>query len=201
MKQPRQIAPPLAELITLAQARAHLKLDAEGSPPTHPDDDLVTALITVAREAAESYTGLVIAPRGFTIALDEFPAYAIDTTLWPVTSVTSVVYSDQNGTQQTVNAANYVLDNYSRPASIVSPVEAWPATEVTPNAVVVTVEAGFTDGQSPDSYPCPRGVIQAMLLIIGHLYENRQSVVGTQRYELPLGVQSLLTPYRVNWGM
>lgn len=201
MKQPQQVAPPAAELITLVQAREHLKLETEGSPPTHPDDDLVTVLITVAREAAENYTGLVIAQRDFTVVLDEFPAYTIDMQLWPVTAVGSVIYTDQNDATQTVSAANYELDNHTRPASIVSPVEAWPATKVTPNAVIATVTAGFTDGHSPDPYPCPKAIIQAMLLTIGHLYENRQSVVGTQRYELPLGVQSLLTPYRISLGM
>jgi len=201
MKQPQQVAPPAAELITLARARQHLKLETEGSPPTHPDDDLITDLITAAREAAEKYTGLTIAQRDFTVALDEFPAYIIDTQLWPVTAIGSITYTDQNGATQTVTAANYELDNYTRPASIVSPVEAWPATKVTPNAVIATVTAGLTDGQSPNPYPCPKAIIQGMLLTIGHLYENRQSVVGTQRYELPLGVQSLLTPYRISLGM
>lgn len=201
MKQPQQITAPAAELITLAQARSHLKLETEGSPPTHPDDALVEALIVVAREAAENYTGLVIALREFTVAFDEFPSYEIETGLWPVTAVVSVNYSDQNGDPQVVNAANYMLDNYARPARIASPVEPWPATEVAPNAASATVTAGFTDGSSPDTYPCPKAIIQAMLLTIGHLYENRQSVVGTQRYELPMGVQSLLTPYRIDMGM
>lgn len=42
----------------------------------------------------------------------------------------------------------------------------------------------------------------ACLLILGHLYANREDVVtGTIATDLPMGSQSLLTPYRVGWGI
>lgn len=42
----------------------------------------------------------------------------------------------------------------------------------------------------------------ACLLILGHLYANREAVVvGASTNELPLGSRSLLTPYRVGWGV
>ncbi|MFS0827600.1 head-tail connector protein [Pseudomonas phoenicis] len=42
----------------------------------------------------------------------------------------------------------------------------------------------------------------ACLLILGHLYANREDVVGgISVAELPRGSQSLLTPYRVGWGI
>lgn len=42
----------------------------------------------------------------------------------------------------------------------------------------------------------------ACLLILGHLYANREDVViGTIATDLPRGSQSLLTPYRVGWGI
>ena len=46
--------------------------------------------------------------------------------------------------------------------------------------------------------PIPHSMISAMLLMIGHLYENREPVVvGTTSSELPFTVRSLLNPYRV----
>ena len=40
------------------------------------------------------------------------------------------------------------------------------------------------------------------LLILGHLYANREDVViGTIATDLPRGSQALLTPYRVGWGI
>lgn len=42
----------------------------------------------------------------------------------------------------------------------------------------------------------------ACLLILGHLYANREDVVtGTIATELPKGSKALLTPYRVGWGV
>lgn len=42
----------------------------------------------------------------------------------------------------------------------------------------------------------------ACLLILGSLYANREDVVvGTISSELPMGSRSLLTPYRVGWGV
>lgn len=42
----------------------------------------------------------------------------------------------------------------------------------------------------------------ACLLILGTLFENREDViVGTISSELPLGSRSLLTPYRIGWGI
>ena len=45
----------------------------------------------------------------------------------------------------------------------------------------------------------------AMLLILGHLYENREDVVvgstGNAAVALPMGSQYLLQPYRLNIGI
>ncbi|MEQ7920243.1 head-tail connector protein [Xanthomonas sp. WHRI 1810A] len=42
----------------------------------------------------------------------------------------------------------------------------------------------------------------ACLLILGNLYSNREDVVvGTTASEIPMGSRSLLTPYRVGWGV
>ena len=42
----------------------------------------------------------------------------------------------------------------------------------------------------------------ACLLILGSLFESREDVVvGTISSELPMGSRSLLTPYRVGWGV
>lgn len=42
----------------------------------------------------------------------------------------------------------------------------------------------------------------AVLLILGHLYSNREnSLVGVSAQELPMGAHSLLWPYRVGLGV
>lgn len=61
-------------------------------------------------------------------------------------------------------------------------------------------------GNSPDE-PLPASIKAAILLMIGHLYENREATnqgggFGTTLVnELPLGVQALLIPYQRRTSM
>lgn len=47
-----------------------------------------------------------------------------------------------------------------------------------------------------------KAIQAACLLILGHLYENREdAVTGTIATELPMGSRSLLMPYRIGMGV
>lgn len=190
-----------AEPISLDLARQHLRLDLMGSPPSHPDDALVEILITAAREDAEKYTGVAIASQTYSLALDAFPTNDIHLGVWPVSQIVGVTYVDANGVTQTLAPTAYSLDEYKKPA-VVHPTNGWPNTKSVPNAVVVTFQAGFTDGESPNEYAMPKSMKQALLLLIGHLYEHREAVnVGNIVTNYPLGYLHLLTPHRLNMGM
>lgn len=55
-------------------------------------------------------------------------------------------------------------------------------------------------GDSP--MVCNKPIKAACLLILGHLYANREDVViGTIATELPKGSVALLTPHRIGWGV
>ena len=62
------ITPPAVEPVTLADAKAHLKVD------TTDDDALITALITAARARAEWHTGRALITQSWTLWLDAWPA-------------------------------------------------------------------------------------------------------------------------------
>lgn len=58
-----------------------------------------------------------------------------------------------------------------------------------------TSEAGYAD--DPDALLLDDDITVAMLLLIGHWYANRESVVtGTITAELPMAVHSFLWPHR-----
>jgi uncharacterized phiE125 gp8 family phage protein len=189
------------EPISLETARLHLRLDAIGSPPTNPDDDLVEVLISVARESVENFTELTMAVNDFQMKLDYFPTSEINLGTWPVNSITSVTYVDAGGATQTINSADYVLDTFSKPAQIVPAYgKTWPMVRNQPNAVTVTFEAGYTGDTSPVSNEMPKALKQAMLLTIADLYENRGAITTKQNYEIPVAAQYLMIPYRINMG-
>lgn len=190
------------EPISLETARLHLRLDTMGSPPSHPDDALVTALITVAREAVENFTELTMAVNDFQLKLDYFADLAIDLGTYPVNSIASITYVDTNGTTRTLSSTDYVLDTFSKPAQVnLAFDKTWPAVRNQPNAVTVTFEAGYTGNTSPVSNEVPKALEQAMLLTITDLYENRGAIGSKQNYEIPIMAQYLMIPYRINMGV
>lgn len=193
----KQISPPSVEPISLEKARLHLRLDTSGSPPSHPDDSLVTALISAVRENAENYTGLKIAYATYEMRADNFEDLEINLETWPIVSITSVSYVDSSDESQTLSGSDYTLDTFTRPGRLK------PTGDFFPEAKEVTIRfmAGFTDGQSPNPYPIPKTIESAMLLMLGNLYDNRESVSNNQSYERPMSATYLLNPYRIKLGL
>ena len=65
------------------------------------------------------------------------------------------------------------------------------------------LEAAVADGTAGEQPMVANDLIRAAcLLIVGHLYANRENVVvGTSATQLPMGAHELVTPYRVGWGI
>lgn len=185
---------PVSEPVSLAEAQLHLRLDTEGSPPSHPDDTLVQTLISASRENAEQYTGVTIAQASYKIESFVDKDH-IKLQTFPVTSIESVSYVDEDGLTEIVDASLYEINNFYRPSRLYLKGTAF-RVELT-----VRFTAGYTDGQSPNTFPGPAGVKAAILLMLGNLYENRETVSSMQSYERPQSAIYLLTPHRVNMGL
>jgi uncharacterized phiE125 gp8 family phage protein len=185
-----------SEVITLAVARKHLRLEPFGDPLAHPDDAYISSLVTMAREWTEQYLDRIVGTQTLELAIDEFPD-SIELKPY-VQSVTSIKYIDEDGVEQTIDADDYTLDNYSSPCWVVPAFGvAFPTAREIPNAVKVRYVAGYDEDN-----PVPQPIVSAMLLIIGHMYDNRQqNMAGMQINELPFGVCSLLSMYRLNVGV
>lgn len=182
------ITAPVAEPITLAEAKAHLRVDVID------DDAYITALIVAARQAAEHATGRALMPQTWELALDAFD----DVILLPrppLASVTSVTYIDADGVTQTL--ASYLLDDHSQPARLLPAYGAdWPTTREQANAVLIRYSAGYADAAS-----VPQPIKSWMLLHIGMLYENREAVVESSMSRSTFAAMPqydrLIDPYRV----
>jgi uncharacterized phiE125 gp8 family phage protein len=209
------------EPVSLEDAKLHLRVDDDGgSPPAHPDDLLITGLISAAREWCEFYSGLALAPQVLEMAGRSFyPAsaycgsnglycdYYIELPLPPVSSIISITYTDEQNVEQTVSPTDYVFDDYSRPPRIYTAAGAtWPAAKAgTPNVARIRYQAGFdTPDSSPDIYPIPQSIVAAIKLMLTHLYENRSEVeIGTKNSitQIPLGAAALLDIHRMRLGL
>jgi len=178
---------PSATAISLAEAKIHLRIDSD----FNDDNDYITALIGVATNQVEEFTRRRLMSQTYNLYFDEFPPY-IDLQVGIVQSVTHVKYYDTSNTLVTLAASNYDLDDKIKPGRIYQSNDgSFPDTFERPNAVEIEFVVGRTANEVEDA------IKQAMLIIVGRYYEQRQDVVlGTQVAELPLMVEYMLTPYR-----
>lgn len=183
---PKRTAGPSLEPITLADAKSHLKVDVTD------DDSYITSLITVARTTAEQRTARTFNTSTWVYTLDSFPD-AIQVPRPNLLTVTSLQYIDANGTLQTWNSTNYIVDTASEPGYVVPAYGvAWPATQARINTVILTYTAGY----GPTAADVPLPLIHWMKLALTDMYLKRGlSSVGKLPVIPDKFVNSLLDPY------
>jgi uncharacterized phiE125 gp8 family phage protein len=185
------------ELITLEQARLHLRI-YETDAGTHPDDSLIEALISASRQYAEQFLGRTLTQTIYEYRIDAFTT-EIELPVPPVVLIDGITYLDDDGVRQTVDPLIYELDeNPDSPVIKLLADEEWPSGTL----VRIQFTAGYVLTEESPLLPIlPFTIRAAMLLVIGHLYDNREASTEANLKTLPLGVESLLRPYRVRLGM
>ena len=187
----RVVVQPTNEQILLADAKDHLRLIDDDD-----QDDWIERQIPAVREWCENYLGLSLAPQTREWTADHLSG-EIELPFGPVTSVYEAEYVDTTGVTQELG--DYVT-HYGR--LVPSYGYFWPMLRYQPGAVRVRYEAGYGyDGDSPLEYPLPKAIRSAMLLLLGHFFENRESTAVVKLEEIPMGIVSLLDPYRVRMSM
>jgi uncharacterized phiE125 gp8 family phage protein len=184
----KAVTPPEVEPVTLAEAKAHLRLD------TNTDDAYVSALITAARERVELFLRRALITQTFEYTIDGFPANEIDLPRPPLQSVGWIKYVDTAGILQTFSPENYVADVSSNEIARIALAwnQYWPITRCSINAVVIRFFAGYGDSVED----VPQAIRHGILIEIANLYENREDVVVGQAVDLMAVSERLLWPYR-----
>ena len=176
---------PTWEPLTLAQAKRHVQI----SPDDHQFDGELSALITAAREQFEHETGVICADSAWSFTCDEWPDDAFELHARPVQSITSITYYDTASAQQTLASSVYRLDTgYATPRIGLKYNQSWPSSRRWEGDIVVTFQAGYaTPGAVPGR------VMQALLLLIGHWFDQRNAVnVGNIVNTVPLSYSHLV---------
>lgn len=181
----QRIEGPDEEPLTLDELKAHLRV-------IHRNEDaLIEGYLQAARELVEKLTGAALITQRWQLRLDAFRP-CIDVWLFPVQRIEKIEYinSTNERTEFDLDQARLLAD---KPARIV-PVhgERWPATLTVPGAVQITLKAGWED---PEAVPMP--FRQAILLLAGHWYANREAVSDQAMHEIPMGIKALLSQYRL----
>jgi uncharacterized phiE125 gp8 family phage protein len=194
----RQI-PPSVEPVTLAEAKAHLRVDASD------DDAYILGLITTAREWCEEYLDRTLVSTQWVMRLDKFPddgTMDVELPRPPIVSsgtatAVSVTYTAENGGTQSWSSASYRVDRASTPGVVRTlDGQTWPPHLQDDNAVTVTWWGGY----GPSGSSVPAAIRHAILMLVGHWYDGSRSGVlnGSISKEIEFGVSSLLDSQK--WG-
>ena len=212
---------PNSDPVTLAEAKAHLRID------TDTEDDLITSLITSATRWAEDYCDRTFCLTQWTMRLDSFygpvgspvqfglkadgnniegrqgtvPNLDIELPRPPIVNVgtataVTITYTPSAGAATaTLDSAEYRVDRHSTPG-VARPLygRTWPSHLVDQNSTTVTWWAGY----SSDGSSVPAPVKSAILMIVAHLWRNREMTAEAALQEVPMGAKAMLDTLR--WG-
>ena len=169
-------------MLSLSEVKEHLRVEVTD------DDTLIGNLLTAAYSFVEKYCDSTILDTEKVDYLDCFQSEIILKNS-PAQSITSIAYNDEDSAAQ--SQTDYYLDTREQRA-VLKPEynDSWPSTDNTYGNVVITYQAGYAS--------TPEQVNQAVLMIIGSLYEQRENhIIGVSIDKVPMSVELLLEPYRI----
>jgi uncharacterized phiE125 gp8 family phage protein len=185
----RLITPPTVEPVSLETVKQHLRID------TTAEDGLLDLYIAAARERAEGLSRRALIQQTLEAVYDEWPHnnYVLAVPRPPLLSVTSIKYYDDENVEHTWT--DYIVDTRSEPGKIIF--NSLPGDSLLESGgVVVRFVAGYGDAPAE----VPGTIRQAILMTVGHWYENRETTIsGTIIAEVPDGPKEALMNERPGW--
>lgn len=184
------ITPPSAEPVTLAEFKAHAKIDDAN------DDSLCTALLRGARQWCEHFTRRAFIAQTWMLSVGQMPALpSVALPRAPLIAVTNVTVYDAKDNPLLWGADNYYVESKREPARLILRNGAnWPDFERVADAMTIEYVAGY----GTDASNVPEPIKLAIKQLALHWYEYRgEAIEGSGVAKAPLTVEALLEPYRL----
>lgn len=215
-----RISEPSVEPVTLAEAKVHLRTFASDSA----EDDLITGLITSARQWAEEYTGRALVDQQWRVTINgrasgqpvsstawsEVPAFSASA--WghwrthneillrksPVIALLSFVTADAAGVETTVDAATYGLTEPDSRQPRILPLS---GATWSNSALKVEFRAGYAaltgSPVAADLESIPFRFKQAILLHVEAHYDRDERMMD----KLLMAAENLIKPERIELSL
>ena len=184
--------PPATTPITLAEVKDQLRVEADD------DDTILTRLIdvAVAYTDVKGALGQAMITQKWGQWVNSTPPQTVSLILGPTTGVTAVKYYDTDGVLQTDTLSNYQITG-TEFATIVGPKTgfSWPVTQDRADAIRIEYEIGY--GESTTDVP--ETIRHALMLLVGHWYDNRENTQMDELSNIPFGFEHLLNIHRNCW--
>ncbi len=178
--------------VTLAEVKDQLRVE-------HSDDDTqITRLIDVAVAFTDvkGALGQAMITQKWAQWIDSTPPQSVDLILGPVQGVTAVKYYDTDGDLQTDTLANYEVFGTAFSTKI-KPKQgfSWPVAQDRQDAIKIEYEIGYGDATTD----VPETIRHALMLLIGHWYDNREQTQMDELASIPYGFEQILNIHRNCW--
>jgi uncharacterized phiE125 gp8 family phage protein len=177
-----QITPPALEPLTLAELKAHLRID------TSDEDTLLANLLATARQVIEQASGRRLLAQGWRLVLDAWPPGGlVHLPVSPVLAVTAIRVFAADGNAAAPAPATWQLDAASEPARLNVP------SPPVPGRRLAGIEIDLTAGYGAAANAVPEPLRHAVRLLAARFHEERGD--GPSR-DLPPEVAMLIAPFR-----
>jgi uncharacterized phiE125 gp8 family phage protein len=186
-----RVTAPSASPISLAEAKAQMRV--EGT-----DEDTVIQRLIDAAVAFVDVQGAL----GFAMMTQTWGQWigpnpsTVSLLLGPVQSVSAIKYYDTNGTLQTATLADFnVFGTPNRITITPKTGKAWPITQTRDDAIKIEYVVGYGDTSSS----VPQTVRHALMMLVAHWYENRETSAEKSMTEVPYGFHEMIGIERNQW--
>lgn len=182
-------AGPAVEPITLAEAKAYLRVDNDA------EDVLISSLVMTSRLQIEAALSIALVSQTWSYFIDRLPLDGtIRLPLRPIQTLDAVRIHHGDGGTTSLPTAGFVLDGLSNPPRIVC--HGVPSPMVAPR-LANAYEFAVTSGFGPAAADVPAPIRQALLQLVAHWFEHRDpSAIGTEATRIPAAVSQLLAPWQ-----
>jgi uncharacterized phiE125 gp8 family phage protein len=186
-----RVTAPAALPISVAEAKTQMRVEG------NDDDTIIERLVNAAvafvdvqgvlgRAMITQTWGEWLAPNPSTVMLS----------LGPVQSVSAIKYYDIDGVLQTATLADFnVFGTPNRITITPKTSKAWPITQTRDDAIKIEYVVGY----GSTSASVPQTVRHALLMLVAHWYENRETTQEKQMQDLPYGFMEMMNIERNTW--
>jgi len=185
------VTAPTAEPVSVIEMKDHLRIEIDETA----EDAILAKWIKAARLMVEAINARRLITQTWDCVLDRWPSGSVMKLPYPpLQSVTHVKYTDTAGTESTWSSDDYIVDTDACPGRIgLAYGEIWPTTTLRPIAgIAVRFVCGYGDAAD-----VPEHLVQAVKLVVAHMYENREITDLKDHFELPYGASRLIEMDRI----
>lgn len=187
MSLTQSVAPSVEPVTTTAQ-KTWMRVDSSD------EDALIGSLAAAARAYVEMATSRQLITATWILKLDNFPAGDIVLDIFPLQTITSIKYFDNNDVQQTWSSSLYDVDTAMEPGRV------RPASgQDYPSDVrghTDDIEITFVAGHGDAASDVPDGIMAAINILAANWFENRESNTPIGLTPVPMSLESLIWQYR-----